>query len=430
MINLLPPEYKEEIEYGRKNHRTLSWATTVAFGILSLLIITFVGKITIQSAKSQAESQKTALEQQMQQVSLSDVEKKYTSFIDTTGSVKKIYSQEVLYSRLIRKLATLLPQDAKLTNISLTDKDRALNLNFNNSSDGLGPVILVNLQNQGEQIAKRSQDLITGEVFALPFGYTYGDGQSPTPKVTIDSKTKQIEYFISVDDSKAEQDSLSSLKNALKSGGELSYELVKRSIHEKLLDRDDTTSSTPRFTGYSIDTSNRSVDFSFSANSINDVSNIVGIFSDSPSAAFIETYVFENKDYMFNDHCTNKSKKDTCEAVCKSSAPSCDDDLKVCKPLIEKGCKYTIRGYYDELYSSATIAETSPKEKNSCRSTTGLACTQKVTAKYNQLFDKVDINKASACNTDATGVKKCPVDIRAQFSSSAEFYFINSGAKL
>lgn len=427
MINLLPPEFKEEVEYGRKNQRTISWATTVAFGILSLLIVTFVGKVTIQSAKGQAVAQKAAIEEQMKQVSLSDIEKRYNSFIDTTSSVKKIYSQEVLYSRLIRKLATLLPQDAKITNISLTDKDRALNLNFNNGSDGLGPVILVNLQNQGEQIAKKSQDLITGDVFALQMGYSYGDDQPPTLKIATDPKAQQIEYFVSVGDSKTEQDSLTSLKNALKNGGELSYELVKKSIHTKLLDSTDTPANVPHFAGYTIDTNNRSVDFSFEANSITDVSNVTGIFSDNSNSAFIETYVFENKDYMFNSSCINKRRKTTCEVICKDSSPTCDEDQKICKPLEKKGCSYIIRGYYDELYSSASIVEATPKEKGTCRSSGGQACTHKIVAKYNQLFDKVDINKTSACSTDTTGVKKCSVDIRAQFSSNAKFYFVNTG---
>jgi len=430
VINLLPPTYKEEIDYGRKNHRTLSWATTVAFGILSLLVVTFVGKVTIQSAKGQAVTQKTALEEQMKQVSLSDVEKKYTSFIDTTNNVKKIYSQEVLYSRLIRKLATLLPKDAKITNISLTDKDRALNLNFNNTEDGLGPVILVNLQNQGEQIANRSQALLSSNVFELPIGYTFGDDQTPVIKISVDPKLKQLEYYIQIGESDKQRESLASFKNALKNGGELSYELVKKSIKDSKLELESTPSDTPHFTGYTIDTNNRSVDFTFSANNFNDVSNVLKLFSDDPNMAFIETYVFEDKDYMFNGHCTNKDKKKTCEIVCKDASPDCGEDRKICKPLDNKGCSYIIRGYYDELYTSASITETTPKEKASCRSSLGQPCTHKVKAKYNQLFDKVDINKTSACSTDTAGVKKCPVDIRAQFSTSAKFYLLNTGITL
>lgn len=428
MINLLPPEYKEEISYGRKNRKTLSWATTVGFGILSLLIVTFVGKVTIESAKGQAVTQKASIEDQIKQTKLSDTEKDYTSFINTTNNVKKIYSQEVLYSRLIRKLATLLPPDSKITNISLTDKDKALNLNFSNSRDGLGPVILVNLQNQGIQVSSRTSTLVSN-AFGIPLGYdTVPDknGQ-PVQKVTIDPKTKQIEYYIQVGTNQADKDKLESFSNALKNGGEFSYELVKKSISEKHLDDNKPPAGSPKFNKYVIDTQNRSVDFSFSANSLSEVSAQMGIFSDNPYSAFIETYMFEDKDYLFNQHCLDsKTRKKTCEAVCADASTSCDEDVKVCKPLTERGCMYVVRGYYDELYTNATLSSATAKEKESCLSSQKIACTHKVTAKYNQLFDSVDINKTSSCSTDTAGVQKCLVDMRAQFSADAKFYFVNS----
>jgi hypothetical protein len=428
MINLLPPEYKEEISYGRKNRKTLSWATTVGFGILSLLVVTFVGRATIESAKGQAVAQKASIEDQIKQTKLSDTEKQYASFINSTNNVKKIYSQEVLYSRLIRKLATLLPPDSKLTNISLTDKDKALNLNFSNSKDGLGPVILVNLQNQGIQVSAKTISLVTG-AFAIPIGYdsTLDKNGQSIQKVSIDPKTKQIEYFIEVGDSKVEQDKLASFKNALKNGGEFSYELVKNSIASRHLGDEVPPSGTPKFTGYSINGQNRSVDFSFSANSSLEVSNQTSLFTDNANAAFIETYMFEDKDYIFSGHCTDKtSRKKTCETVCSDSGTTCTDDQKICHPLVNRGCRYIIRGYYDELYTTAVITPTSSKEKEACKSLRQLSCTHKVTAKYNQLFDNVDINKTSACSVDATGAQKCLVDIRAQFSPDAKFYFVNT----
>jgi hypothetical protein len=397
MINLLPPEYKEEISYGRKNRKTLSWATTVGFGILSLLIVTFVGRVTIESAKGQAVAQKTSIEEQIKQTKLSDTEKEYTSFINTTNNVKKIYSQEVLYSRLIRKLATLLPPDSKITNISLTDKDKALNLNFSNSRDGLGPVILVNLQNQGIQVSTKTSTLVNS-AFGIPLGYdTIPDKNGQlVQKVTVDPKTKQIEYFIEVGASQEEKDKLESFRNALKNGGEFSYELVKKSIIEKHLNEDSPPVGSPKFNKYSIDTQNRSVDFSFSANSPSEVSAQMGIFSDNAYSAFIETYMFEDKNYMFNQHCLDsKTRKKTCEAVCADASTTCGEDTKTCKPLVDRGCKYVIRGYYDELYTSASLAQATAKEKESCLSSRKVNCTHKVTAKYNQLFDNVDINKTS-----------------------------------
>jgi hypothetical protein len=397
MINLLPPDYKDDIRYGRRNRKMLSWSTTVAFGILSLLVVTFVGKATIESAKGQAVAQKNAIEDQIKQ------------------------------TRLIRKLATLLPPGSRITNISLTDKDKALTLNFSNDRDGLGPVILTNLLNQGEQVATKSKSLVSG-----PFGLNVGFNTVPnqdgtiTEKISTDPKAKQLEYFIEVGDTVSEQAKLTTFTNALKNGGEFSYELVRPAMNENHLSDASTSPQTPQFTAYTIDTQARSVDFSFKANSASDVQNQLKIFSDNPNSAFIETYLFEDKDYMFTHHCQGADHKKTCEAICNNASTTCDADQKVCHPLINKGCSYIIRGYYDELYTTASIVPTSSKEKATCQSNRQRPCTHKITAKYNQLFDNVDINKTSACVADSSGALKCPVDLRAQFSSDAKFYFVNS----
>ena len=52
MINLLPDDIKEDFSYGRKNSTIIRWLSTVVFGIIVLLIVAAVGRLTIQTARN------------------------------------------------------------------------------------------------------------------------------------------------------------------------------------------------------------------------------------------------------------------------------------------------------------------------------------------------------------------------------------------
>lgn len=421
MINLIPPDHREEIHFGRKNTKTRAWLATLVFGIVALFVAAIVGRLTIQTAKNQTVSQLEAIQSQIDESNLDGIEKEYGTFVDGISGVKKIYQKQILYSRLIRKLATLLPPDTSLTTISLSDKDRAINLNFNNKRDGLGPTIQINLENQGVQIAERSRTLIE-DAFGVPLGGSLSE--SGVPEMNIDIANRQLDYYVNINSDKK----LDVLQRALTNGGEFAYQLVEPSLKNQGYFDDNSSQSIPKFLSYTVDNDSKLVDFYFSANSIDEARLVEKQISATPYGAFIETYVFEDDTYPMQDKCTDKqTNKKTCELSCPRSESECLASKKICVPLKNRGCHYVVRGYYDELYSTSTITPVSSDEKKICESQASLKCTHKISAKYAQLFDKVDINRVATCITDPTnGTISCPVELRAEFGSNAKFYLINS----
>jgi hypothetical protein len=188
---------------------------------------------------------------------------------------------------------------------------------------------------------------------------------------------------------------------------------------------DKPVSNTPKFLSYTVDTSSKKVDFVFEANTPNELTTAKEIIGNNKNLAFIETYLFEDTTYTQSSLCkTSVSKQASkCTLVCPENKPVCSADVKYCQAMTTRGCRYIIRAYYDEMYTSATIAPVSQKEKQACV----LTCTHKVVAKYNQLFEKVDINRVAACVKDtSTGKTACPVEVRAEFGANAKFYLINA----
>lgn len=445
MINLIPDDHREQIRYGRKNSQTLIWLSTVAFGVAVLLVVALVGRLTIQTAKNQTLSQRTAVEVQISDANLDAVEKEYNTFVNGVSSVKKVYQRQILYSRLIRKMATLLPPGARLTTISLSDKDRALNLNFDNDVDGLGPTIQVNLENQGTQIAEQNR-LLTENGFRIKTGgklEILSDGSQRTV-ISVDSSKKTVEYYVSiVDNPDSKEDSLDTYLSALNNGGEYAFALVKQSLSrdgylymyesaQEDRSRIPEGNSLPQMTSYKVDETSKSVDFTIRANDLTQAKSYEQALNTAGKSLFIETYAFEDSNYTLKSRCTDKLvSKTTCKAVCPGMNPDCTIAQKVCEPIDNIGCQFIVRAYYDELFTSAKAEKLDEStQKSVCPlATSGYStCSHKITATYEPLFEKVDINRITSCSTEqTTGVQSCPVEMRAEFGANAKFYLVNVG---
>lgn len=445
MINLLPPEHREFIEYGRKNKRITSWLSALLFGIIILFAVAVVGRLTIQTAKNQAYSQKTSAQAIIDESNLSSVEKNYTDYVNGLSSTRKVYEKQILYSRLIQKLATLLPPGTSLTTISLTDKDRAINLNFDNQIDGLGPIIQTNLLNQGDQIAEKNRQL-TESGFNIPLGgkLELNSRGELKPVIKVDPTSKTIEYFISApDDPSTKNDIYDTYSASLANGGEYAYRLAYPTLFSDgylywlSLGKDEGSkipkgSPLPQLLRYSINEDAKFVDFTVNANSMIQAKIFEDTLNKMENSIFIDSYIFEDRAYTLGKSCHqegNQKNDQACSVVCNDGSANCKESMKICSPKVEKGCQYIIRAYYDELVTGATIEKLDDKTKSVLCPSGDMnyrACTHRVVATYEPLFNEVDINRVSACTIPSDSLPaSCPVEIRAEFGQNAKFYLIN-----
>lgn len=410
MINLLPPQKRAEIRYGRKNAQILRWFSGFLFGVIALLAVAFIGRMTIQTSKEQALVQKLSIEEQLKSPEFVQAEKEYADFINGTDSVGKIYGRQVLYSRLIRKIATLLPPGARLSNISLSDTDKAINLNFVNRKEDLGPTLQINLVNQGEEIAERGRQLTE-----VSFGMTVSN-ISVSNELSIGADKRQISFDIDGSDAAK----LDTFSKALKNGGEYAHLIIEPSLRRvQLFDK----SSPVYIDSYKVNSVGKYVDYDVRAGSLNEAWEVAAYIGDKPLDTYIEVYAFENRNYSFTEKCSVNGQA-TCFVECESGGSDCQLSEKKCTPLDRAGCRFTVRAYYDELYTSASISALTESQKTKCES--GKVCTHRVTATNSQLFSKVDIIRVATCTSDNDGNLECPVDIRAEFSPDSTFYLASS----
>lgn len=446
MINLLPDAVKEDMYYGRKNRQIINWIITAVFGVIILFIIAAVGRLTIQTARDQALVQKENMVEQLKVADFDTVSEEYGDYVDGLGSVKKLYGQQILYTRLIRKLGTLLPAGARLTNISLSDKDRAVGLNFDNDADGLGPVILLNLTDQSKQVSDKTRVLFANNL-RIPLAGK--PNESGITSITSDTSKKSLEFAVHSPNSTFDD----RLSTAAQSGGDMAFMLIydtleaknnlveykATSLSKKLGDSSSKTSEKvrlisetivePQIRSYVVRPSLKAVDYLVSADTLDEAKQLQASLLSAPNSLFIEAYAFEDSRHPNKNRCTDEVTADTvCEPICKSGT-ECSIATKTCRATSKNGCRYIVRAYYDELYASMNVKKLSTEESKKCsENSASLGCTHIVTATYSQLFSKVDTNRVSACTVDpTTGASACPVEMRAEFSEEAKFYLINSG---
>lgn len=147
MINLMPPEAKTAITYARRNLRLSHWTLGSLLIIVAMAATVVLGGFYIDSSKNNlsssiADTQKTITDQKLDQVQ-TDAQ----SLSNGLKLVLQILSKEVLFSKLLKQLGTLMPPGATLGSIQLSNKVAgALDLTANAIDYQSATQVQVNLQ--------------------------------------------------------------------------------------------------------------------------------------------------------------------------------------------------------------------------------------------------------------------------------------------
>lgn len=160
MINLLPPQIKEDRRYGRHNRTLVMWLAVCVFGIFTLISVAGGGFLFLQqSIQSEEDTNRqlaSTLEAQEVDVQIAE----FKEFSDDLSTVTGILNKQYIFSNLLQRIGGTIPPEAVLSGISLTGEDLSLDLLFSTTSNSVANQILVNL-NDAENGLFRQADTIT-----------------------------------------------------------------------------------------------------------------------------------------------------------------------------------------------------------------------------------------------------------------------------
>lgn len=117
MINLLPPNTKSQLAAARANRLLLNYIVLLLAAIAFLLGAIGIVYIYLGNAKSTAEA---SIQDSMAQVSdYAAVESEASSFRQDLANAKQILDNDVVYSKVILEIASVLPPGIILDTLSL-----------------------------------------------------------------------------------------------------------------------------------------------------------------------------------------------------------------------------------------------------------------------------------------------------------------------
>lgn len=152
MINLLPPEVKQSYRYGAANVLLVRWVVAAAISLVGLGAIGTYGWLSVHqdiaSYQKQVAATQAALKKDKQKET-------YVQVQDITNSFRlsvQVLSQEVLFSKLLKQMGTVMPPGSYLTDLTISKTQGALDISAQTIDQRTATQVQVNLSDPNNRI--------------------------------------------------------------------------------------------------------------------------------------------------------------------------------------------------------------------------------------------------------------------------------------
>ncbi len=157
MINLMPPAKKSEIIYARRNSFLIRWLMGICLAALGIALITGAGLFYLkQDSKSHQDSIRDTRALLAEQKEAETI-KRAEEMSGTLQLAVDVLSKEILFSKLLQKIAQVIPPGTVLKSLSLdSELQGGLDLEVSASSYATGVRAQVNLADPNNGIFERA----------------------------------------------------------------------------------------------------------------------------------------------------------------------------------------------------------------------------------------------------------------------------------
>lgn len=167
MINLLPPEIKESYQYAERNVGLLRWVVTGMLVLVGVGLIGMYGWLSTRQAIGSNDQHVASLTASLKEAKLTEINKRVS---DISGSLKlaeNVLAQEILFSKLLKQMATALPNGTYLSGLNISEiaDGSGLDVTVSATNYNAATQVQVNLADSSNQIfAKADIQNITCDV--------------------------------------------------------------------------------------------------------------------------------------------------------------------------------------------------------------------------------------------------------------------------
>lgn len=160
MINLLPPQIKEQITYARRNTQIRRWSLALLAGIAGIAGVVFGGHIYIDQSIRAYQDQVVQTKSSLTSQKLEETQKNVGNLSSTLKLVLQVLSREVLFSRLLKQAGAAMPPGAVLQGLSFNNLEGGIDLQAVAKDYHTGTQVQVNMEDPANKIFEKA-DIIS-----------------------------------------------------------------------------------------------------------------------------------------------------------------------------------------------------------------------------------------------------------------------------
>lgn len=121
MINLLPPQTKQNYRFAQRNVHLVRWAAGMSVSLIILAIIGGYGWLTLRQQIMASEQANKQTQATLEKNNLEQVNKKVTEISSSLKLAENVLSQQIIFSELLKQLAKALPNGSNLKALTIAD---------------------------------------------------------------------------------------------------------------------------------------------------------------------------------------------------------------------------------------------------------------------------------------------------------------------
>lgn len=160
MINLLPTELREEYVYARRNKHLRNWVVILGIVLLGAVLLTAGGWMYLEYSGREYEKQIAASQKSLEEQNYTAVQKDVQDMSNNLELAVQVLSKQVLFSKLLTRIGSLMPRDTRLTALSITQAQDAIDISARAKTYNAATQVAVNLTGSNPKLFTKA-DIIS-----------------------------------------------------------------------------------------------------------------------------------------------------------------------------------------------------------------------------------------------------------------------------
>jgi Tfp pilus assembly protein PilN len=156
MINLLPPQLKEDYGYARRNSSLFHTLISFGLGVVGLAAIVAAGILYLQQSANFYTAQAAQVEASLSEQKQSAVEKEVQDISSSLKLAVQVLSQEVLFSQLLKQLAVVTPNKVSLSGVVINEFGGGIDVSADAADYASATQLQVNLTDPDNKIFEKA----------------------------------------------------------------------------------------------------------------------------------------------------------------------------------------------------------------------------------------------------------------------------------